>query len=85
MTVPYPGKNPPLPAASRLLSDTMIRYWTNFVWSGDPNGPGLPHWAAYRNPTDVQILAPGAAGVTSGVDVSAQHQCPFWNSLGFAS
>lgn len=26
------------------LSRRMLDYWTNFMKTGDPNGPGLPRW-----------------------------------------
>ncbi len=69
-----------LTPASQTLSTTMIGYWTNFIKNGDPNGPGLPTWPPFRLDTDVIQLAPRA--VATGIDVGAEHQCPFWNSLG---
>jgi para-nitrobenzyl esterase len=77
------GVAPPdgkLPPASQALSTTMLAYWTNFIKNGNPNGKGLPDWPAYNLTTDILQLAPNA--VATGIDVSAEHKCPFWNSLG---
>ena len=39
------------------LSDAMITYWSDFVRTGNPNGPGLPPWPAYEANKDLcQIL-----------------------------
>jgi para-nitrobenzyl esterase len=77
------GVAPPggaLPPESQALSATMLSYWTNFIKNGNPNGKGLPDWPAYNLTTDILQLAPNA--VATGIDVSAEHKCPFWNSLG---
>ena len=75
---PPAGKG--LAAASQTLSTTMLGYWRNFVTNGNPNGPGLPDWPAYKLDTDVLQLAPNA--IQTGTDVGTEHKCPFWNSLG---
>lgn len=31
----------------RRVSDAMMAAWVNFAATGDPNGPGAPHWDAY--------------------------------------
>jgi len=34
-------------SVDRDLSETMMRYWTNFARSGNPNGAALPQWAPF--------------------------------------
>ena len=38
--------NRPWTDQDRKLADTLGAYWVNFMKTGDPNGKGLPQWAA---------------------------------------
>jgi para-nitrobenzyl esterase len=42
----------------------MMRYWINFAKTGDPDGPGLPHWPRWAADRDE-----GAAMIHFGTTV----------------
>jgi para-nitrobenzyl esterase len=70
-----------LTAEQQQLATTMVRYWTTFAATGDPNGRGVPAWHRYADPSDVQGLDVASAGGVGPVDVAADADCAFWNAL----
>jgi para-nitrobenzyl esterase len=76
------GGAPPLNPAQRALSNQMIRYWSQFVITGEPKVAGLPDWPPIGpDPAEGpwMSLRPDGAGVMPSF--GASHQCPFWASL----
>jgi carboxylesterase type B len=48
-----------LEESDRRLTDAMSPYWTNFAKNGDPNGPSLPSWRAYKPAGKGQVMKLG--------------------------
>jgi para-nitrobenzyl esterase len=73
----WPGQ---LNAEQRKLSNNMIRYWTQFAKSGDPNSSGVPFWPQYDTTTDeFQSLLPPSP--TTELEFATDHKCDFWATL----
>jgi para-nitrobenzyl esterase len=75
------GKHAAFSPEQERLSTTMMRYWTNFAATGDPNGPGLPDWPKFDGADGVRelVLRPGPDGIAPG-DMAAEHHCDFWSA-----
>jgi para-nitrobenzyl esterase len=65
--------NVPWTDTDRALAATMSSYWVNFARSGNPNGPGLPPWPAYRGATtgQAQVLGDSVATETATTPAAA--------------
>jgi len=75
----------PLNPQQQRLSDGLIRAWTNFARTGNPNGAGAPQWPQFR-PTAGQpglYLSQNVPASTTMTDrqFETDHQCSFWASL----
>lgn len=46
----------PFTEGDKKLSAQMIRYWTNFMKTGDPNSNDLPEWNPYKSDDDIIIF-----------------------------
>jgi para-nitrobenzyl esterase len=69
----------PVTPSQQQLSATMMRYWTQFASTGNPNGGGQPRWLPFQGRDHVQSLAPAKIG---SADLAQEHQCSFWKSIG---
>jgi para-nitrobenzyl esterase len=66
----------PLSADQQALSTTMVKYWTQFAKTGNPNVSGNPNWPAYSATADaVLTLNTPAAAVQPTTMFKADHKC----------
>jgi para-nitrobenzyl esterase len=71
---------PPLTPAERELAQTMVRYWTNFAKTGNPNGYRLPEWRRLGS-RGATILSLEPDGTRQLLNFSEEHKCDFWNPI----
>jgi len=66
----------PLSADEQALSATMVKYWTQFAKTGNPNATGSPNWPAYTAANDsILTLDAPAANVQVTTGFKTAHMC----------
>ena len=60
------------------LSNTMIKYWTNFAKCGDPNGEGLPVWSAVTQNNVTRMLLTENTVESQTIDNVQAVKKAFW-------
>ncbi|VFU09803.1 Carboxylic ester hydrolase [Methylocella tundrae] len=78
------GIQHPLNNKQEDLSDQLVAAWTNFAWTGNPNGLGNYPWPRYTNNAvkpawlieDLPVLS-----TLTDTQYSALRKCNFWDSL----
>jgi para-nitrobenzyl esterase len=72
----------PLNKKQEVLSDQMTAAWTNFAWTGNPNGQGNSPWPRYKGRSgyylseNIPVLS-----TFTGNEFVAAHKCDFWNKF----
>ena len=66
---------PEFTGADRAIAATVSGYWANFAATGDPNGPGLPHWPAFA-PGSEAVMEIGDA--FAPIPIAEPARFEFW-------
>jgi len=73
------GGHASLTPDQELLAASMVRYWTQFAGTGDPNSAANPEWPAFTAANDTyQSLVPPTPHPETGF--AADHKCAFWDA-----
>ena len=66
MGSPLKSRDPGLTEKDKYVSESMMRYWTQFARTGNPNGSGLPDWPAYTALNDSYLYINETLEVKTG-------------------
>ena len=78
------GTAHPLTGAQATLSNELVTAWTNFAWTGNPDGVGNAPWPVYSaklNSQDVLVENVPAISTETTGDFYTAHHCNFWLSI----
>ncbi|HLH10523.1 MAG TPA: carboxylesterase family protein [Methylovirgula sp.] len=72
----------PLNVKQQNLSDQLVGAWTNFAYTGNPNGNGNSPWPQYKK-TNGLFLAEQLGGLSTLTDSQFynEHDCSFWDKV----
>lgn len=60
-------------ATDQRVSEVMQGYWAQFIKTGDPNGPGLPHWPVAADKDGGLLRQTIGAGTRTDIDRDASR------------
>lgn len=74
---------PALDANQQVLQNQEIRYVTTFARTGTPTPDGAPPWPRFNpaDPSELSLQPAGDTEVVTAAEVSAQHNCAFWDRI----
>ncbi len=78
------GIEHPLNSLQEDLSDQLVTAWTNFAWTGNPNGQGNSPWPRFKDKENKPgVLIENIPNLSSITDaqLSTKHKCVFWDSI----
>ncbi len=78
------GTPHPLNPKQEKLSDQLVKAWTNFARTGNPNGEGNSPWPRYTENNPVFLaedIEPAGLSTMTDAQFSAEHQCDFWDKV----
>ncbi|HVW44556.1 MAG TPA: carboxylesterase family protein [Amycolatopsis sp.] len=71
----------PLDATQQASAAQLIRYWTRFAATGDPNGAGTPAWPAFGPRKKIQSIETATAHPITADGFGSDHHCGFWEPI----